>query len=505
MDQLVRDVLVVGGGSAGFLTALTLKIKVPGLNVRVLRSPEIGIIGVGEGTTPALPFHLFSYLGIDQGEFYKVAQPTWKLGLKLLWGPRPSFNFPFVGMLNRQAPGFERAVGFYCDDDFEDCHLSSSLMSQDKVFIQTPSGDPKIGGELGFHIENEKFVKFLEMEAAKRGIAIQDGTVEQVGRDDHGITQLVLATGEVLQSDLYVDCSGFSALLLGKTLKEPFISFKSTLFCNSAVVGAWPRGDDEPILPYTTAETMDSGWCWRIEHEHQVVRGYVYSKDFISDEQAEAEYRRKNPKVTKTRIVRFTPGRLENSWVDNVVAVGNASGFVEPLEATALTTICGGAKLLTEFLLVNKMRSTPSIRRYFNKQAAGAWEDTREFLGVHYKFNTRLNTPFWQACRASTDLGEAQELVDYYQDNGPILFGPSLINRSNSVFGVEGYMNMLVGQKVPHQAQFEASAEELRKWGMFKQQNIHMARQSFTVAQALQEIRSPDWEWDNNFYRNNLI
>jgi tryptophan halogenase len=501
MNEWVKSALVIGGGSAGFLTALTLKIKMPDLNVRVLRSPEIGIIGVGEGTTPALPMHLFTYLGIDQNEFYKIAQPTWKLGLKLLWGPRPSYNFPFSGMLNRQMPGFERPVGFYCEDDFEHCHLSSSLMAQGKAFIQTPHGDPKIGGDLGFHIENEKFVKFLELEAVKRGIPIQDGTIEHVGRDDHGVTELVLASGEVLSSDLYVDCSGFSALLLGKTLKEPFVSFKSTLFCNSAVVGGWPRAHDEPILPYTTAETMDAGWCWRIEHEHQVVRGYVYSSDFVTDEQAQIEFRNKNPKVTKTRVVRFTSGRWQNNWVANVVAIGNASGFVEPLEATALTTICGGAKLLAEFLMINKMRSTPSIRRYYNKQAAGAWEDTREFLGVHYKFNTRLDTPFWQECRASTDLGEAQELVDYYQDNGPILFGPSLINRSNSVFGVEGYMNMLVGQKVPHRGQYVPSPEELRRWSAIQQQNKDQASQALTVAQSLAETRSPDWEWDNSFYR----
>lgn len=501
MNQLVRKALVVGGGSAGFLTALTLKIKIPDLEVRVLRSPEIGIIGVGEGTTPALPLHLFSYLGIDQAEFYKIAQPTWKLGLKLLWGPRPCYSFPFVGMLNRQMPGFERAVGHYCEDDLEDCHINVSLMAQNKAFIRTPNGDPKIGGDLGFHIENEKFVQYLEREALQRGIAIQDGTIEQVGRSDHGVSHLVLTTGEVVQSDLYVDCSGFGSVLLGKTMQERFVSFDKTLFCNSAVVGGWARGEDEPILPYTTAETMDSGWCWRIEHEHQVVRGYVYATSFITDAQAEAEFRQKNPKVQKTRIVRFTPGRWENNWVGNVVAIGNASGFVEPLEATALTTICGGAKLLTEFLSVNAMNMTDSIRRYYNRQASGAWEDTKEFLGVHYKFNTRLDTPFWQECRASTDLGEAQELVDYYQDNGPILFGPSLINRPNSVFGVEGYMNMLVGQRVPHRGGYQPKPEEMRRWNAYRQQNRLQAQQGFTVAQALDEIRSPEWQWDNNFYR----
>jgi tryptophan halogenase len=248
---------------------------------------------------------------------------------------------------------------------------------------------------------------------------------------------------------------------------------------------------------------MDAGWCWRIEHEHQVVRGYVYSTAFISDEAAQAEFLRKNPKVQKTRIVRFTPGRRQRNWVGNVIAIGNASGFVEPLEATSLTTICGGAKSLTDFLLINHMRITESIRRHYNRQAEGAWEDTREFLGVHYKFNTRLDTPFWRECRASVDLGEAQELVNYYQENGPVLFATTLISRPNSVFGVEGYMNMLVGQRVPHQNPYIPSAEEMQHFQGFRKHNSDLASQGFTVAEALAEIRSPDWEWNNNFYRQN--
>ena len=147
------------------------------------------------------------------------------------------------------------------------------------------------------------------------------------------------------------------------------------------------------------------------------------------------------------------------------------------------------------------MRITDSIRRYYNKQAEGAWEDTREFLGVHYKFNTRLDTPFWQECRASVDLGEAQALVDYYRENGPALFSPGLISRPNSVFGVEGYMNMLVGQAVPHQNHYTPTADELQRWKTIRQKNHDQAQQGFTVAEALAEIRSPDWEWNNGFYR----
>src|SRR5205814_5969658 len=142
-----------------------------------------------------------------------------------------------------------------------------------------------------------------------------------------------LESGAVLDADLFVDASGFRAQLLGKTLKEPFYSYKDSLFCDKAVVGGWKR-EAEPIKPYTTAETMDAGWCWQIEHEHHINRGYVYSSSFISDEAALAEFLRKNPKVAiQPRVVRFRTGRYQRTWIGNVVAVGNATGFVEPLEA----------------------------------------------------------------------------------------------------------------------------------------------------------------------------
>src|SRR5205085_6173192 len=133
--------------------------------------------------------------------------------------------------------------------------------------------------------------------------------------------------GAVASADLYIDCSGFRSLLLGQTLKEPFVSYKSTLFCSRAVISEWNR-TDEPIQPYTTCETMECGWCWRIDHENFISRGYVYSPEFISDSDAEAEFRRKNPRVESTRIVKFVSGRYERCWVKNVIAMGNSAGFV---------------------------------------------------------------------------------------------------------------------------------------------------------------------------------
>ena len=208
-------------------------------------------------------------------------------------------------------------------------------MTHNQVFPRRPDGLPHITRDPAYHIENEHFVTFLEQYATKLGIQIMDDTVVEVKQNERGIAGLLLASGQTVAADLYVDSSGFRSVLLGKALGEPFRSFKASLFCERAVVGGWQRSE-EPIKPYTTAETMNAGWCWQIEHEHRINRGYVYSPDFISDDEAEQEFRAKNPKVGSTRIVKFVSGRYERAWVKNVVAIGNAGGFVEPLESTSL-------------------------------------------------------------------------------------------------------------------------------------------------------------------------
>src|SRR6478672_10442271 len=185
-------------------------------------------------------------------------------------------------------------------------------------------------------------------------------------RGPQGIAAIVLEDGQRLTADLYIDASGFRSQLLGQTLEEPFISYSASLFNDRAIVGSWERGPDEPILPYTTAETMDAGWCWGIEHEHEINRGYVYSSNAISDDHARAEFQRKNPKVKiRDRIVKFRTGRYQRAWVDNVMAIGNSCGFVEPLESSALMVVCWQCQTFVE--LLSYVGDTPSIRTLFNK------------------------------------------------------------------------------------------------------------------------------------------
>jgi tryptophan halogenase len=333
-------------------------------------------------------------------------------------------------------------------------------------------------------------VSYLEAWANHAGIEFIDDTITEVKQDERGVSALHLKSGRVETADLYVDASGFFSLLLGKTLGEPFISYKSTLICDRAVVGGWDR-TTEPIHPYTTSEQMNSGWCWQIEHPNRINRGYVYSSDFISDSDAEQEFRLKNPKVGPTRIVKFISGRYERGWVKNVVAIGNSSGFVEPLEATALSVIGARSQLLSQ-LLMDCDRNVPQDQiDLYNQHHARIWDSIRRFLACHYRFNPHLGTPFWKHCHEHVDLAGAEAMCEYYQRFGPTgTWGPFFLDPLD-VFGTSGYLTILVGQRAPHQRPYTPEPAELEAWNASRKKNREMARSAMTVPEALSALGFP--------------
>jgi tryptophan halogenase len=304
-----------------------------------------------------------------------------------------------------------------------------------------------------------------------------------------------------MTADLFVDASGFRSVLLGQAFQEPFISYKGTLLCDRAVVGGWVRRE-EPIRPCTTAETMSAGWCWQIEHEFRINRGYVFASDFLTNAEAEDEFRKANPRVEHTRFVPFRTGRYERAWVKNVVAVGNASGFVEPLEATALGVICDQARALAETLADGESIITPTLTRQYNRQHALAWDSIRRFLAVHYRYNTRLDTPFWRACREHVDLAGAEEVVAYYQENGPTSAWRNMLIGESDPFGMEGYLALLVGQQVPCQRRPVFSQQEQKSWRQIQDEIRARAARAFSVAEALTIIRDPKWSWPAEIYHS---
>jgi tryptophan halogenase len=502
---MIQRILVLGGGSAGFLAAISLKIKIPDLHVSVVRSKDMGVIGVGEATTFAFPNYLHGRLKIEPGELHRNAQPTWKLGIRFLnWSPRSHFDYTFRPQVSSRWENLAKTNGYYIFDDMDYADAFPALMSHDKAFMRNKYGGPHIGTDVAYHIENRTFVAYLETYAARLGIDIQDDLVTEVKEDEAGVTGLVLKSGRTETADLYIDCSGFASILLSKTLHEPYVTFKPTLFNDRAIWGGWER-TDEPIKPYTTAEAMDAGWCWRIDHEFIINRGYVYCSDFISDDDAEKEFRSKNPKVQTTKPIKFRSGRHERAWVKNVVAIGNAGGFVEPLESTSLGVICDQSDTLVSSLSECGRRPTPTIVRHYNKHFGMKWDNIRGFLAVHYKFNTGMDTPYWRECRAKCELGPAAEVVEYYRENGPgTAHQQTLVDRL-SQFGLEGYWTMLIGQKVPYQNPYVPTLEERETWRRIQQAFKSKAEAGVGVKEALTLVRSPSFQWPPKLYTDELF
>ena len=493
---LIQTVVVLGGGSAGLIAALTLKRKLPGLKVRVVRSPDIPIIGVGEATTVAFLRHFFDYLKLSPRDFYRDVRPTYKMGIRFLWGPRKDFVYTFAYEYEKRLPQCSRNNGFYYSHEQPWLGLASAFMLHDKVFPRRPDGMPQLHTNYAFHIENVTFVGWLEKRCRETGVEITDATV-RVETGGLGVAALVTEAGERITGDLYIDASGFRSELLGRALGEPFINYDDALFSDRAVVGGWDRAPGEKIVPYSIAETMDAGWCWRLDHERVIHRGYVYGSAFISDDAARDEFLRKNPRVDPagTRVVKFRAGRYDRSWVGNVVGVGNSAGFVEPLESTALQVVCVECSTLADSLLDCQCRPNDSLVRLYNRYNGEQWDDIRNFLAIHYKYNTLYDTPFWRAACADVKLHGGDDIVEWYRENGPsALAGVALVHPSNS-FRLDGFLAMLVCQDVPHERPHEPTAAERAFWRQYRADLAAQARQGMTSEEVLEIVHSPNTNW----------
>ena len=491
----IDKVAILGAGSAGWLAALAFKRKIPSLDVRVIASRRLGIIGVGEGTVPYVPAFLHEYLGFPEHDFYVKADPVYKLGVRFTWGRRPYFDYTFsLQQWAWQGRDLPRPSGFYSEIEHRGIDLPGALMESGKALPSRGPSHPDVpppGRMAAWHLENHRFVEWLEATAQAAGVGFCDAELQHAERrEDGGIAALLLDNGERVEADLFVDASGFTSELLGKALEEPFLPFDRSLFCDRAVVGGWERGENEPILPYTVSDTMECGWAWRIDHPERINRGYVYSSAHLDEDRASAELMAKNPNIRSTRLVRFRSGRHRRFWVHNVVAIGNSGAFVEPLEATAIMCICSQCRWLVDGLIDSQLSPPPTLRVLYNRFVGGLWDEIREFLGLHYKLNDRLDNPFWQRCRHETELGAAAELIDFYRENGASGIGKVLLSQ-DSPFGIEGYYAMLVGMRAPMDRPHSPDATERKAWLARLARHREIAEKGMTMEQVRQHLQNP--------------
>lgn len=293
-------------------------------------------------------------------------------------------------------------------------------------------------------------IRFLNAELKKRKITIRDLEVTSSElASDGSIDYLKTAEGENLKFDLYIDCTGFRSKLLSETLKTPFISFNDTLFTDRAMTFDLPNKGE--IDCYTGVITMKNGWCWKIPMMKEDHYGYVFSSQYCTPEEANAEIEEKFGKVENTKLIHFKSGRHELAWNKNVFSLGNAYGFVEPLESTAIQTAVHSINALCKLMPVNH-QDVNNIEA-INNEVAITWDTFRWFIGIHYKFNKKYDTPFWINARENTNIGFAKKIVSLFETRAPLSAGNLGSNSPYAateglIFNSYSYDTLLYGQKV---------------------------------------------------------
>lgn len=484
----VSSVGVLGGGTSGYFAALALKKRFPRLRVAVIESSSIPIIGVGEATTTLMPPFLHHQLGIDVVELYQEVRPTWKLGIKFDWGLPGDyyFTYPF-------GPA-DPVDAHHHDGHLRNQSLTSLLMAANRTpILRDPSGEVRSlmpATKLAYHLHNAPFVSFLARHAARSGVEHVDALVDVVAAPDQSrIESLRTKDGRELRFDLYVDASGFRSALIEKALGSPFQSYASSLFCDRAIVADVPQADGV-VRPYTLAETMNHGWCWKIAVEGVDHRGYVHSSAFVSEADAIAEMRAKNPGMGDTWTVRFRSGRHAEFWKGNVVAVGNAYGFVEPLESTALHMVIIELAYLLAGL--EAAEGGPLDVAEINRRVGAHWDYLRWFLALHYKYNKKLDTDFWRENRERVDISGVASTVARFQERGPWKSEADVdVLVGDPAFGYSGLLMMLLGQQV--EAPVAASRFSKEAWEKRLAEQRAIVDRALPQAEALEVLRArPD-------------
>ncbi len=453
-DRQIRKIVIVGGGSAGWMTAAMLSNSLQnGCEITLIESEEIGTVGVGEATIPTI--RLFNQtLGIDENEFVKATQGSFKLGIQFVdWAklghsyfhPFGSYGRPYDVSEIHQHWVAARAGG--SDISLDDLCMAWEAAKAQK--FDHPSRDPRSvlsTFDYAYHFDAGLYAAFLRKYAEARKVIRVEGKVASVAlHSETGFVESVsLDNGTAYGADLFIDCSGFRGLLIEGALKTGYEEWTHWLPCNRAM--AVPCVSSEDFTPYTRSTARSAGWQWRIPLQHRTGNGYVYSSDHLSDEAA-AEFllaHLDGKPLADPRPLRFVTGRRKQSWNKNVIAVGLSSGFMEPLESTSLHLIQANiAKIIAYFPTRD---FDPLVTDEFNAVATNETERIRDFLILHYKLTTRDDSPLWRYC-AAMDIPDTLQLkIDHFRRYG------RLIARQNDLFGPASWTAVHVGQfNIPEQ------------------------------------------------------
>lgn len=424
----IRSIAIVGGGTAGWMAASMLARALPGTrtSITVVESPDIGIIGVGEATIPPI-IDLLRFLSIDEADFVRHTEATYKLGIKFIdwktvgesyWHPFGTFGAPIIRRPFYHAWHKARAAGLPLR--FNDYSPCAALGDDFKFRFPDPTtaDSPAAGLRYALHFDAVLVAKYLRTYAERLGVARLERTVAGASRRDDGLLdELKFCDGSALKADLYIDCSGFRGVLIEQVLGAGYVDWTSMLPCDRAV--AAPSANTGKRAPYTQSFARSAGWQWRIPLQHRTGNGYVYSSQFCSDEEACADLLGViGSPLADPRFLRFTTGRRKVFWSGNCVALGLASGFLEPLESTSIHLVSSSIyHLLEHYPDTHFDRS--NIDSY-NAEVTDEFERIRDFIVLHYCLTQREDAPLWRYCRSMAVPDTLRQRIELYRGTGRV-------------------------------------------------------------------------------------
>ena len=462
IGHAIREIVVVGGGTAGWMAAAALAHLLDRqVGISLVESDEIGTVGVGEATIPPLIAYN-NMLGINEDEFVAATKGTFKLGIEFVdWGaPGERYFHPF-GPHGQDFRGVHfhqlylrerkrRELG-----DISAWSMSATAARLGRYARPGPDARLPLSQLLyAFHFDAGLYARFLRGHAEANGVRRIEGRIVDValGSTNGHVQSVTLADGATVAGDLFIDCSGFRGLLIEQKLETGYEAWKQWLPCDRAmaVPSLYPGQPD----PFTRSTARSGGWQWRIPLQHRMGNGLVYSSAHLSDSEAEALLlpTLEGERLADPRLLSFTAGRRKLAWNRNVVSLGLSSGFVEPLESTSIHLIQSGiVKLLALF---PDRRFDPVERDEYNRQMQDVYEDVRDFIILHYKATRRDDSDFWNYCRTMDLPDSLAAKLELWRAKG------RLFREGRELFGTPSWVAVLLGQGIVPEAH-EPAADAL--------------------------------------------